>query len=1481
MSEEILRQIERLNADGETAHEEGRLDAALRTTREAYQLGRDARLDQSPAFVTTLNNLAFFSKAAGDIDAARRFFDEAVTNARRVFGTDHPDTATVLCNAASCYEALTQHSVAKWLWQEAHEIRRRVLGPDHPSTSAIEEVLMDPSYASAEPTSVKQEPESHETQVDNEVPLTVGQCFYSLARGDYETAAQMARNLMRSGEGRHAVVQTFLISMDRLGRRREVEEFGLAVVEDLQAHEPWVAMLIRLTLGLADADEALDMASDDIRRCQARFYYGCRLFTIGQLETARDQFELCMAMNAVCMERKLAELHRASLLIVPDSSRISETELKTKALNDQIAELQRQARYADALPLANAACDLVLECYGSDHVKYASALSVVAELYVALRRFGEAVPLYRNALEIYRSFGTRHPGYAKGLANLGELYWHMCRYAESEELLNETLTVIRNIFGERHRNYASALNNIASLYAEVGRDVEAASFFSKAAQIFVTELGELDPAYVSTLGNLAVVYRKLGRAADAEPLLRRVTEALRAAFGETHPDFLHALSNLAATEVALGRFVAAEGRYRRILAMVRETQTVNSSWFAVCVNNLARLCEMQGRLEEAEALFIEATETLEASVGKNHPEYAGVLSNLADLRLARGDYSEAEALQWQALEINRRTLGHAHPDCAKCLIGLSHVYVSLGQYSKAEPLSEQAIAIYRATAGEGHIDFAASLASLAHLHMSSGRIADAEALYEQALEINRAVLGETHPDYATALVNAATHYSSTDRSVEAYRQALEIYRTSLGEEHPKYAGVLHSLANLYVSKRSWAKAVPLYQRTVEILKTTLGAAHPDYAEALTALGGLYAQLGRRAESEAICHEAVAIYEGASPDPRKYAASLHQLGIVLVATAGTSAGLPFMERARRYEDRLIGQIFAVGSENQRMAYLDRLQIDFDVFLSAVYQHGSDAVWVNAAFEAVLKRKALGAEALAVQRDAVLRDRYPHLQETLRQLGAVRMQVARNVLQGPESGNAQQYQVQLAEWEKKREALERDLARSIPEITLEERLRTVDRHVLAGQLPAQATLIEFVRFDDFDFLAAPARGEWPFKAARYLAFVMSAAQPDAIEMIDLGDAELIDEQITTFHRTVRSAVEDEARDVAGSDAVRDDLLATLRGQLLDPVIERCHGLRPTEEKAQHLILAPDGDLALLPFEVLRFDDGRPLIDFYRISYQSTGRDILRSTTGCLREPNHAIVAGDPQFVWGSPCPSIPQQSNTDRHSRALDRTTRLAPLPGTRQEATDIAELLGVECWLGEVVLEARLKDHRSPRILHLATHGVFLEDPSIPKTAKGFRIVRRSSRTAPLSESPMLRSMLCLAGAQTFLDGGALPPEAEDGLLTAEDVAGMDLIDTELVVLSACDTGRGEVKVGEGVFGLRRAFAVAGARTLVMSLWKVPDEATRMLMIRFYEELQAGQSRIDALRTAQLYVRDRYPDPYYWGAFILQGEATTPLTFAIA
>jgi CHAT domain-containing protein len=426
-----------------------------------------------------------------------------------------------------------------------------------------------------------------------------------------------------------------------------------------------------------------------------------------------------------------------------------------------------------------------------------------------------------------------------------------------------------------------------------------------------------------------------------------------------------------------------------------------------------------------------------------------------------------------------------------------------------------------------------------------------------------------------------------------------------------------------------------------------------------------------------------------------------------------------------------------------------------------------------------------------------------------------------------------------------------------------------------------------------------------APRYLVFILAAGEPDRVQMVDLGEASVIDGLIADFRESIGGA--NRARGYRDLVKVQSALEVSLdpnegralRAAVFDPLVIRLGGRK-------RLLLAPDGDLSRLPFEVLPTDDGRRLIEDYRFSYVCVGRDTLRISIDTPAQNSAPLVVADPDFdligesrreggFWsrllssarrsrvaeGRWATRFQRASPPDgRHSRDLGRgVLQFSRLQGTRLEGETIAGLLGVSAWVGSLALEGRLKSQcRSPWILHLATHGFYLEDQGDYRDrcrydfgAPEGLVINLNRLLGRLQENPLLRSGLALAGANRWLRRCALPVEAEDGLLTAEDVTGLDLLATELVVLSACETGLGQVHVGEGVFGLRRAFVLAGAKTLVMSLWKVPDEPTRELMEAFYTRLLAGEGRAEALRQAQLAMKAKYPDPFYWGAFICPGD----------
>ena len=565
----------------------------------------------------------------------------------------------------------------------------------------------------------------------------------------------------------------------------------------------------------------------------------------------------------------------------------------------------------------------------------------------------------------------------------------------------------------------------------------------------------------------------------------------------------------------------------------------------------------------------------------------------------------------------------------------------------------------------------------------------------------------------------------------------------------------------------------------------------------------------------------------------------------------------------------------------MSYLASFAGAMETLLSLVLQHRAQLpAAVHQAFDLVLRRKAIGAEALAAQRDAVLGGRYPSLQTKLNELTALRRQIARKTLAGPgPEGGLLQHQL-LTQWNDHRERLEAELTRQIPEVNLEQRLRSADRHMVAKNLPPGGALVEFVRCEIHEFKALPGQRQRGWQPARYLAFVLLAGAADRVRLLDLGDAARIDRLIAGFRTWV--TVPPDARARADADA---DAGLELRAAVFDPLLSSLEG-------RTHLFLALDGDLNRLPFEVLRTAAGRFLIDDYQIGYLSVGRDVLRFGTPASGQSGAPIVAASPDFdLFAQPDRQAAKDDAAvgtappGRLSRALERASlHFGPLEGTRLEGECVAGLLGVVPWLEGEVLETRLKGCRSPRVLHLATHGFFLPNQLdvsnwAPRQVSGAE-VQALAPTAfgrlAAAENPLLRSGLALAGVNTWARGGPLPPEAEDGLLTAEDVTGMDLLATELVVLSACETGLGDVLRGEGVFGLRRAFLLAGAKTVVMSLWQVPDEETRILIEDFYRRLTAGApaltSRADALRAAQRTLRGNAAtaDPYFWGAFICEG-----------
>ncbi|MGZ3457607.1 MAG: CHAT domain-containing protein [Archangium sp.] len=760
-----------------------------------------------------------------------------------------------------------------------------------------------------------------------------------------------------------------------------------------------------------------------------------------------------------------------------------------------------------------------------------------------------------------------------------------------------------------------------------------------------------------------------------------------------------------------------------------------------------------------------------------------------------------------------------------------------GGYAEALARAEQALALREAALGGTHPDVSSCLDLMGEIHWLRVDLAHAEPVLQRALAIQEAAFGDNHLDVALSLNNLASLYEDQglyERAEPLYQRALAIQETALGNNHPEVAQTLTNLASLYRDQGLYGRAEPLYQRALPIWKEATGGHHPDVARML--------------------HH---------PD---VARMLHNLARLRLAQHRLDDALPLLTCSFALSEHRLRQEALDFSESRLSSFLQFLRADEQTLYVLLRAHPKDARVRRLALSAVLLLKGRSVEETADISRTLYRSLGAEDRDTFERLRGLRTQLATLSLEGPGALTPEAHQQRLEKLANEGDAFEAELAiRSAPLralTALPSPAEIVDR--VATSLPKDGALVELIAYRDSPLVPKPGTplAKLPSQL-RYLALVLF---PDAsTRAVDLGPAEPIDRTATHLRNAL-----------ANREASFQATAQALYQRAFQPLL-------PLLGHTRRLFLSPDGQLGLVPFAALHDGHGF-LLDAFDFIYLTSGRELLPRSQE-INPASSVVVLADPDFN-ASPRAAPSAAGDTPmlaRFSDALERffSTRSADLaastwvtlPGTRQEAESIQRLLPqAQLFLGPEATKERLLHLSTPGVLHLATHGFFLEDaPTLEGSrALGHFGVLGDNPQAPCPENPLLRSGLALAGAQAPATD-ASKPRLDAALVTALELSGLDLWGTQLVVLSACDTGRGEVKLGQGVYGLRRSLVVAGAETVVMSLWKVADDSTEQLMDTYYRNLLAGQGRATALREAMRSLRASRPHPHYWAPFIALGS----------
>ncbi|MGD9724015.1 MAG: tetratricopeptide repeat protein [Pirellulales bacterium] len=965
------------------------------------------------------------------------------------------------------------------------------------------------------------------------------------------------------------------------------------------------------------------------------------------------------------------------------------------------------------------------------------------------------------------------------------------------------------------------------------------------------------------------------------PMMERIVGIFREVYGPRHAESANALNNLAVAHWKLGHNKEASKLLEETLEIQYAVLPPDDFRLSATLTNLGNVAEREGNLGAAMKFTQQALELELKYRGATHAQSATALNRMGSL--LKLQYRDVEAREYmeRALAIRRRLYGENHRDTAESLNNLGTLLSDQGDYAGAKPYFEQALAIYRRVLGPRHPHVATLYINMANQMAAINDWHSARNFYTPALDIYLGVFGEQHLDTAFVVHKLGATYANTGDYAAArkyYERALAIYRTAAGEIHTTTAGVLVSLGELHAMERQYEAAQRYFEQALAIYRSKEANEPRSATTTLSHLAALHADQNRFEQARTLYEQVLEGYREVLGENHPYCASVYEnLGDLYAKQGKWKEAADSTDRGRRIARRHAAKSLGGFSEREQLFYLSKESVgQLHAGLTWSSQRPTDTYLATLAAGWLLNAKGQLQETLA-QRALLARDsRDPQLAAIVEQLTEVRQRMSSISFAGSSSA-IEEAQQEFEQLEAHEDVLSRQLSQAGGATTAES---WVELDAVCKQIPADAVLVDIAQFKVFESEVAIGQSRW--KPARYAAWISPPAGAGSVMFVDLGDAAVVDAAVAA----ARKAIEDEEvirKDgEVNAEMLAHTALAELGRLILAPIVSRLPA------GTTRLIVSPDASLWLVPWSAILLEDGRYAVEQFEFQYVVSGRDLLAPAAAA--KTTKPVIMADPAFditpreAIDATKAVLRQQADGGLQlaARSVGRDSiipKVARLPGTAAEASAIAPRLATyagdapQQYTGKYALEGVFKKLAHPKVLVMSTHGFFLDDQQATTDEQSGEessvAVQKDGK--PL-ENPLLRCGLLLAGCNAR-DQAA---NGEDGILTGLEILGADLRGTDLVVLSACQTGLGRVNNGEGVAGLRQAFQLAGASAVVATLWQIPDNETAQLMTDYFHSLSRGESKSAALRTAQLArIADRRKrndsaHPYFWAAFTLTG-----------
>ena len=801
-------------------------------------------------------------------------------------------------------------------------------------------------------------------------------------------------------------------------------------------------------------------------------------------------------------------------------------------------------------------------------------------------------------------------------------------------------------------------------------------------------------------------------------------------------------------------------------------------------------------------------------------EDLGYLKTISDqglLYATMGRYSQAEGFTLAALDMRKEKFGDNDIGVAASLNNYGVLHYNLGRYNEAEKTLALALGNIRANGFGASMPYSIVLNNQAMLFQSIGRFQEAESSLKLAIDVAEKLQSTKSKNHLKFLSNLALLYQQMGKYAEAEAIYLGMEKR-LGKSNPEYASMLNNQAALCMLMGKEDKVEALLKNAAAIYKSTLGDDTPAYAKATSDLGNYYRITKRYAEALPLLEKALSIREKTlGVTHPHYAQSQEDLAIFHWKNNAPQEAYRLYKKTMNQSLGFINTYFPPMSEAEKTKYWDVLSPRFQRFYNfAIDVRTSLPSIVDDVYNYQIATKALLLNSTSKVKQSILKSKDGLLIRDYLTWMDQKEQLARLYAYSKSELKAQS--INLDSIEQATNAMEKSLSERSKEFSAGYTTSTITSDKVRDALADNEAIVEIIRVRTYD--------QQFTKDARYLALILKkeAGMPS---MKVLNNGQQLE---TRYAKYYRNAVQQKVSD----DYSYDQYWAPIESELGSKKL---------------IFLSPDGVFNQINLNTLRKPGGDYVLNRYDLTILGNSKDLIAlKNRKAVQASKNATLLGFPEYGGQS-----------------------ITPLPGTRVEVDAISSILKpsgyqLTVFTESSASEAKLKAVKNPAVLHIATHGYFLEDVENAGSAFGVHLENAH-------DNPLLRSGLMLAGAAKTLSGASSPnlESNDNGILTAYEAMNMNLEGTQLIVLSACETGLGDVKVGEGVYGLQRAFQVAGAEALIMSLWKVDDAATQQLMKSFYSNWVKLRNKQKAFKQAQLQLMAKYKEPYYWGAFVMMGQ----------